>query len=76
MNYHGKRANEFYKEKQSITRPTRFEEEAGALLNHVSDVFNKKHLLSLIDQSLDLKDKDTFLQLTNEYNNLVRLEQK
>ncbi|MBM7704686.1 IDEAL domain-containing protein [Metabacillus iocasae] len=76
MNYHGRRANEYYKEKQSIVRPTRFEEEASAFLNHISYSFNKKHLLSLIDQSLDRKDKNSFIQLTTEYNNLVQLQQK
>ncbi|MFC3884314.1 IDEAL domain-containing protein [Bacillus songklensis] len=48
-----------------------YEKEAASLLDTLTYSFNKKHLQSLIDKSLDKGDKQAFIQYSILYNELL-----
>ncbi|KOO50552.1 IDEAL domain-containing protein [Priestia koreensis] len=70
MSYYRKNANDFSRKDLYTQREIQYQKTANDLLDHLSYVFNKERLTFLIDDALDKGDKETFIQLTNEYKKL------
>lgn len=80
LNFQGKEFSEKYKaireEVNMNSLKEKFEKEDIELVNnlieHSSLTFKKQWLLNKIDEALDRKDQDTFLNLTDQLNSMLK----